>query len=809
MAEKIIERFIEEEMKVSYLNYAMSVIVSRALPDVRDGLKPVHRRILYAMHRLGMAHSKPYKKSATVVGEVLGKYHPHGDQAIYETLVRLAQSFSLRYLLIQGQGNFGSIDGDTPAAMRYTECRLERISDELLKDIDKETIDWKPNFDDSLKEPDVMPAAFPNLLVNGVSGIAVGMATNMAPHNLREVVAATIYCIDHRDCTVKDLMQFVKGPDFPTRGIIHGIEGVREAYETGRGMFKVRGRVSVEDMGKGREALIITEIPYMVNKADMIVKMANLVKEGTIVGIGEIRDESDKDGIRVVIELKRDAHTQTILNQLYKHTPLEDSFSINQVALVAKSPKTLNLKELIHYFIEHRFEVQTRRIQFDLARAEERAHILEGLIKAVLNIDEVVRIIRGSESVDEAKDKLIARFAFSEIQAKAILDMRLSRLVALEIQKLEAEFAELQKFIAECKDLLANPPKIYQLIKDELTEIAKAYGDDRRTEIVASRVEALEAEAYIQKANVVVAVTKSGYIKRTPANVFRQQGRGGVGVKGAAGATDEDVVSMLFTCTTHDLILFVTNKGKAYYLKAHELPEASRTAKGTHIKNLLGFGPGEDIQSFFAFANFEEAKNFLMVTRGGIGKKSSVGDFINAKRRGVVAIHLKDGDTLVGCVEVKDGQDVIVTTRRGQALRTSETQFREMGRGAGGVRAMTLETGDEIIGVDAVEEGTKLLVVSEKGYGKKIDLAEFGQHHRGGKGQIYMKTSDKTGEIAAIRSVKGDESVLVITSAGNIIRLSGEDVKELGRPAQGVRLVAVQEPDMVVDAAVIRPLPED
>ncbi len=809
MTGKIIDRSIEDEMKVSYLNYAMSVIVSRALPDVRDGLKPVHRRILFAMHRLGMVYNKAHKKCALVVGEVLGKFHPHGDQAIYETLVRLAQPFSMRNVLIDGQGNFGSIDGDPAAAMRYTESRMSRISDLMMDTIQKDTVNFKNNFDDTLSEPEVLPAAFPNLLVNGGTGIAVGMATNLAPHNLREVVAAILHYIDNRDCTVRDLMNFIKGPDFPTAGIIHNIEGIRDAYESGRGIIKVRGRVSIEQYKKDREALIITEIPFMVNKSEMIKKMAGLVKEDIIQGISEIRDESDKDGIRVVIELKKDAHAQTILNQLYKHTQLEDSFGINQVALVQKSPKTLSLKELIVHFIDHRFEVETRRIKFDLKKAEDRAHIVEGLIKAVKNIDEVVKIIRGSKTVDEAKTALMARFEFSELQAQAILDMRLSRLVALEIEKLEEEYRELLKTIEELRDLLAHPEKIYKLIADQLSQIAKDFGDDRRTEIIAAQVVTLDAEAYIQKTNMVVSVTKSGYVKRTPANTYRQQGRGGVGVKGVGATSEDDVVSILFTATTHDLVLFTTNKGKAYYLKIHELPEASRTAKGTHIKNILAFGQGEEIRSFFIFGNFEDAKNFIMVTAGGVAKKCQVGDFINAKKRGVQAINLRDNDTLVGSLEVTEGQDIMIVSRQGQALRTNENEFRQMGRAAGGVRAMDLGSGDEIVGVVSVEKESHILVVSEKGFGKKTEYDEFSAKHRGTGGQIIMKTSDRTGEIASVKSIKAGDSVLLTTGSGNIIRLGEDEVTLLGRPAQGVKLVNVQEPDMVIDAAVIRPLAEE
>jgi len=803
MAEKVIPRLIEDELKVSYLTYAMSVIVSRALPDVRDGLKPVHRRILYAMYKLGMVHSRPYKKCATVVGEVLGKYHPHGDQAIYDTLVRMAQEFSLRHVLIDGQGNFGSIDGDMPAAMRYTESRMSRLSDELLKDIQKETVDFQNNFDDTLQEPTVLPAAFPNLLVNGTSGIAVGMATSMLPHNLREVTDALKYYIDNRDCSIKDLMRFIKAPDFPTRGIIYGLDGIKKGYETGKGIFKVRSRVSIEEYGKNKEALIITEIPYQVNKAEMIKKMAELVKAETIKGISEIRDESDKDGVRVVIELKKDVNAQTILNLLFKHTPLESSFSINAIAIVNGVPRTLNLKEIISHFTDHRFVVITRRTQFDLRKAEDRLHIVEGLIKAVQNIDEVVRLLKKSKTVEEAEKALISTFSFSSLQAKAILDMRLARLVSLEITKLENEFTELTALIAELKDILAHPDKIYTIIKDENETIAKTFSNPRKTEIVMDTVEELDVEDYIHKTNVVIALTKSGYIKRSPVELYRRQSRGGVGVKGSGIDGEEDVISLLEVATTHDTILFITNLGRAFYIKVHEIPEASRIAKGTHMRLLLGLNSGEEVKSCLIFESFEEEKSFILITSNGIAKKCAITDFVNAKKRGITAISIKQGDSCIGAVEVKDTEDIIITSRKGLALRAHASLFRIMGRAAGGVRAMRISPSDEVIGIAVIKPGVTLLVVSEKGYGKKIDLNDFNPKGRGGKGQIYMKINEKTGELAAIRTVSADENVLVITSSGNIIRINADEVSVQGRPARGTRLVNVKEPDIVVDAAVI------
>jgi DNA gyrase subunit A len=810
MAENIIKRPIEDELKTSYLNYAMSVIISRALPDVRDGLKPVHRRILFSMHKLGMLYNKPFKKCATVVGDVLGKYHPHGDQAIYDTLVRLAQDFSLRYPLVDGQGNFGSIDGDGAAAMRYTEARMDRLADEMLKDISKETIDFQNNFDDSLKEPIVLPAAVPNLLINGVSGIAVGMATNIPPHNLREVVGAVKHYIDNNDCTIKDLMHYIKAPDFPTGGIIYGVDNIRKGYKTGKSIFKLQGKVSIEEFKKGREAIIITEIPYMVNKAEFIKKIASHVKNETIKGITSdgIRDESNKDGIRIVIELKRDVNAQTILNQLYKHTQLENSVSINAIAIVNNAPRTLNLKEIITNFVIHRFEVTTRRIKYDLKKAEERAHILEGLIKAVNNIDEVVKIIRTSKTVEDAKNNLIKAFSFSEAQSQAILDMRLARLVALEIQKLQDEYDSLIKLIAELKDLLAHPEKIYNLIKEELDTIAQKYGDDRKTEIKYELREELDEEDYIQKANVVISLTKAGYIKRTPVSVYKRQGRGGVGVK-STNTSQEDIISLLFVATTHDTIMFISNKGKAYYLKTHEIPEGSRTARGSHIKLLIGLEAGEEIYGYLAFESFNQDKNFIMVTANGTVKKCHIQDFVNAKKRGIVALKLKNNDVLVAAAEIDQGKDIVITSRHGQLLRTNAKLIRTMGRSAAGVRGMKLAQSDEVVGLEVVQNNVDLFFVTEKGYGKKLSFSEFSTKGRGGKGQICLKVNDKSGEIAAVKTVTEEDNILIISSSGQLIRLTSKVISRFGRTATGTRLVNVKPPDFIVDAAVIHPIETD
>ncbi|OHD65834.1 MAG: DNA gyrase subunit A [Spirochaetes bacterium GWF1_41_5] len=799
---KIIPVFIEDEMKTSYLTYAMSVIVARALPDARDGLKPVHRRILFGMHELGVSWNKPYKKCARIVGDVLGKYHPHGDAAVYDALVRLAQDFSLRYPLIDGQGNFGSIDGDMPAAMRYTEARLERIAEEMLRDIDKETVDFQNNFDDTMKEPVVLPAAIPNLLINGASGIAVGMATNMPPHNLREIVKAIHYYIDNPGCDINELIKFVKGPDFPTCGLICGSKGIKEAYRTGRGIVKVRGRVTIEETKAKRDAIIITEIPYLVNKSYMIQKIAELVKEEKIKGIAALRDESDKSGIRVVVELKKDINPQIILNRIYKHTSLESTFGIINLALVNNEPKILNLKELIFHFVNHRNEVIVRRIKFDLAKAEARAHIIEGLIIAINNIDEVIKIIKKSESADKARSALMDRFSLSEIQAQAILDMQLRRLASLEVAKLKEEFAELQKLIAYLKDLLANPLKILALIKDELTQIAEKFGDDRRTEITSEIGEELDPEDYILKENMVIAITNSGYIKRTPASIYKKQNRGGQGVA-AASLKDEDLMSHLFVASTHDNILFITNKGKAFWMKIHELPEGSRTNQGKNIKLLLNLSANEEINSLIKFAEFREDHFILMITARGIVKKSPVSVLENAKKRGIQAIALENDDFLVGTVLTTGSDEVILVTRKGLALKTSEKSIRIMGRTARGIRGIRLGKDDEVVGIEVVDQKNHLLIATEKGYGKKLAFSAFNAKGRGGKGQICMKTDQKTGEIASVKSIGTNDGLLIITSRGKIISIDPSTISVLGRPAKGVRLVSVTEPDFVAAAAKI------
>ena len=808
MAEKIIARPLLEEMKTSYLNYAMSVIVSRALPDVKDGLKPVQRRILYAMHKLGILNSRPHKKCATIVGEVLGKYHPHGDQAIYDSLVRMAQDFSLRYPLIDGQGNFGSIDGHNAAAMRYTECRMDAISNEMLLDIQKETVDFQNNFDDSLQEPIVMPSATPNLLINGVSGIAVGMATNIPSHNLKEVVGAIHYYIDNRDCSIEDLLQYVKGPDFPTGGLVY-CENITEAYKTGRGGIKIRGKVDIIEMSENKEAIIVTEIPYQVNKAEMIKKIAFAVKEERIQGISDLRDESDREGIRVVIELKKGANAQTTLNQIYKHSTLEVGFGFNWIALVDKSPKLLNLRQIIEHFTNHRFNIITRRTKFDLKKAEKRKHIVEGLIKAVDNVDRVVKIIRGSSTVEEAKKNLMEEFSFSEVQAQAILDMRLARLVALEIKKLQEELAELLKFIEYCKDLLANDYKIFNLIKEQLTEIADRYGDERRT-VIKGGIKNLSEEEYIEKENMVVSLTNGGHIKRVPISVYREQNRGGVGILGGSINSSEDITKLLFVTDTRSNILFITSKGKAYVIKTYQIPLASRNAKGQHVKILLGLDAGEKIEGYVIVKDFQDQeKTLLIATRYGIVKRSNISDFKNVKSRGIIALKLKEGDTVIGITVIdSEESDIMIFSRNGLAVRTNITNIRVMGRNTTGIRGMKLSSGDEAVGLVQVSKEESILAVSQKGLGKRLSYNEFLTKGRGGKGQIFMKINEKSGEIASVASIAVDESLLISTSKGKIIRLNSNDISMMGRQAKGPRLVRIEEPDIVVDIAKIKEIQE-
>lgn len=794
---KVIPIAIEDEVKTAYLNYAMSVIVSRALPDVRDGLKPVHRRLLFAMDDLGLRPNAATKKSARITGDAMGKYHPHGDLSLYDALVRMAQAFSLRYPLVQGQGNFGSIDGDPPAASRYTEARLSRVGDEMLQDLKKETVDFVPNYDDTLKEPSVLPAAVPNLLVNGSSGIAVGMATNMAPHNLNEVVDAVCAQIDDPDMSIEDLMHFIKGPDFPTGGIIFGRRGIKEAYKTGRGKIVVRGKFVLETYKSGKEAIIFNEIPYGVNKANLIVRIADLVRDKVIDGISDLRDESDRDGMRIVIELKKGAIAKIVLNQLFSHTALQSSFGVNNLALVAGKPKCLNLKELIHHFIEHRVEVVTRRTKFDLRKAEERAHILEGLVIALANIDEVVAIIKASRDIEIAKKGLTDRFLLSDIQSQAIVDMRLGRLTSLEVEKLQQELAEIKTLISYLKSLLEDEKKLRGVIKDETRIIADKFGDPRRTEIIPDEVESINIEDLIKKEEMVILISNVGFIKRVPASSYRSQGRGGKGMN-SAKLVEDDFVEQLFIASTHDYVMFITSAGKAYWMKVHEIPEASRTARGAHIKALLPVSPNEEITTVVALKDFTDEDNLFMATARGVVKKVKTNEFSNAKTRGIIAINLDEGDRLVSALLTNGTDEVVLISRKGQALRIDEGQVRAMGRASRGVAGMRLDSDDELTGILRVDGLNRMLVLSEFGYGKRVDYAEFTVHGRGTGGQKIYTISEKTGEIVGCASVQDGDMIMCLTSQGKSIKLEVNEINVMGRSAQGVRVVYIDKPDFVI-----------
>ena len=799
--EKIVPIYIEDEMKDSYISYAMSVIVGRALPDVRDGLKPVHRRILYGMRELGLEHTKPYKKSARIVGEVLGKYHPHGDVAVYDTLVRMVQDFSLRYPLIEGQGNFGSVDGDAPAAMRYTEARMAAITDEMLSDLEKDTVDFMPNFDASLEEPKVLPATLPNLLINGSSGIAVGMATNIPPHNLSEVADGVTALIDDSDASLKDLMKIIKAPDFPTGGIICGREGIKQAYTTGRGLIKVRARAGVESQKSGKESIIITEIPYQVNKANLIEAIAQLVQDKKVEGISDIRDESDKDGLRVVIELKRDANAQVILNQLFKHTQLEVSFGIIMLALVENRPRVLNLKQVLEYYIEHRKEVVTRRTKFDLARAKERAHILEGLKKALANLDKIIELIKKSKSEPEARESLIKKFDFSEIQAQAILEMQLRRLTALEREKLEAEYLELIKKIELYESILKSEKKVLQIIKEEVLKIKEKYGDERLTDIVGE-VEDLEVEDLIAEEDVVITISHAGYIKRLPVSAYRKQRRGGKGMTGA-DVKEEDFSEHLFIATTHEFILFFTNQGRIHWLKVYDIPQAGRQARGKAIINLLELQQGETINAFIPVKEFKEGQFLIMCTKQGVIKKTSLEAYSHPRKGGIVGITLEKGDELIG-VEFTDGKkEIFLATRDGKAIRFSESQVREMGRSAKGVRGIRLGKKDEVIGMSVAEEDTAVLTITSLGFGKRTEIKEYRTQSRGGKGIINIKVTAKNGEAVSLKTVGDKDEMMIITEKGVIVRCPVKDIRNTGRAAQGVRIIKLDAKDKVASVAPV------
>ncbi|WP_297276857.1 DNA gyrase subunit A [uncultured Brachyspira sp.] len=800
---------IENELRESYLTYAMSVIVSRALPDVRDGLKPVHRRILYAMYDANLTHDKPYKKSAATVGEVLARYHPHGDAAVYGTMVRMAQDFSMRYLLVDGQGNFGSIDDDPPAAMRYTEARMTRFAEEMLNDIEKETVKFVPNFDDSRTEPSVLPATVPQLLVNGSMGIAIGMATNMPPHNLKEVVNAVIYYIDHQDAEIKDLMRYVQGPDFPTAGIIYGKEGIKEAYTTGKGRIKLRARLEVEETKRDREAIVVKELPYGVVKTTLHEKIAELVKQGKIEGVADIRDESsNRAGIRLIIELKKGVATQIVLNQLWKHTDLETTFGIINLALVNGEPKVLNLKELIKYFVDHRVEVITKRTEYDLNQAKAKAHILEGLLIAQANIEEVIRIIRESENTDAARNTLMERFKLSEKQAQAILDMPLKRLTALEKLKIEQELQQLREFIAYCEDLLAHPEKILAVIKDELKKIAEKYGDDRRSEIIGKTDDTeIDEEDLIHDEDVAVSITTQGFIKRVPASSYRTQGRGGVGVQGGK-SQGEHYIEHLFVASTKDYLFIFTDRGKAFWMKVHEIPALSKISQGKSIKFILNLAPEEKITSYFTVSDFDPKQSIIMVTKMGTIKKMELKHLENAKKRGILALTLENNDELVAVSAVQPGDDFIMTTATGLALRITEEKIRKMGRAAGGVKGISLDDDDICVSGNAIHKGESLIVITENGIGKRLSSKQFNVKGRGGKGQIYIKLDNKTGKVVSVKTVGDKDEIMVVTTDDMTIKIKADSIPELGRNAKGVKIVNISDGARVSDLAVV-PLDEE
>ncbi|WP_173443085.1 DNA gyrase subunit A [Selenomonas ruminantium] len=798
---KIVPVNLEHEMKNCYIDYAMSVIVARALPDVRDGLKPVHRRILYAMQEAGMGSGKPYKKSARIVGEVLGKYHPHGDTSVYDAIVRMAQDFSMRYMLADGHGNFGSVDGDPAAAMRYTEVRMSKISELMLQDIDKETVDFVPNYDESLKEPAVLPSKFPQLLVNGTSGIAVGMATNIPPHNMREVIDGTLMLIDNPDTTIEELMTAIKGPDFPTAGLILGKEGIKQAYMTGRGIIKMRANAHIETMSNGKPRIVVTELPYQVNKARLIEKIAQLVRDKQIEGITDLRDESDRNGMHIVIDLRRDANANVILNQLFKHTQLQDSFGVIMLALVDGKPQVLNLKQVLHYYIKHQEEVITRRTQYELKKAEARAHILEGLTIALDHLDAVITTIRESRTADIAKEALMTGFKLSDKQAQAILDLRLQRLTGLEREKIEEEYQETLKAIEEFKAILADNQKILNIIKEELTAVKEKYGDDRRTKLTIDTSE-IDVEDLIAEEDVVITLTHNNYIKRMPLDTYRRQNRGGKGIKGM-GTKETDFVENLLITTTHHTILFFTTRGRVYSLKAYEIAESSRTAKGTAIINLLQLEQEEKITAVIQVKGFDPDRYLFMATRKGIVKKTSLSEFSNLRKNGLNAINLDDDDDLMG-VKFTDGESYLMLgTKLGKAIAFSEDDVRAMGRMARGVKGITLSDGDEVVGMDILVRNAEVLTVTECGYGKRTSTEEYRAQTRGGKGLINMKVTEKTGQVVGIKVVRPEHELMLITTDGIVIRTNVSDISVISRNTQGVKLMTTAENDKVASMATL------
>ena len=798
---KIVPVNLEHEMKNCYIDYAMSVIVARALPDVRDGLKPVHRRILYAMQEAGMGSNKPYKKSARIVGEVLGKYHPHGDSSVYDAIVRMAQDFSMRYMLADGHGNFGSVDGDPAAAMRYTEVRMSKIAELMLQDIDKETVEFVPNYDESLKEPSVLPAKFPQLLVNGTSGIAVGMATNIPPHNMSEVIDGTLMLIDNPDTTIEELMAVIKGPDFPTAGLVLGKEGIRQAYTTGRGIIKMRANAHIETMSNGKPRIIVTELPYQVNKARLVEKIASLVRDKQIEGITDLRDESDRNGMRVVVDLRKDANAHVILNQLYKHTQLQESFGVIMLALVDGKPQVLNLKQVLHYYIKHQEDVITRRTRYELAKAEARAHILEGLTIALDHLDAVITTIRESRTADIAREALMSGFKLSEKQAQAILDLRLQRLTGLEREKIEEEYQEVLKAIEEFKAILADENRILGIIKDELRAVKEKYGDERRTKLTIDTSE-IDVEDLIAEEDVVITLTHNNYIKRMPLTTYRSQNRGGKGIKGM-GTKEADFVENLLITTTHHTILFFTTRGRVYNLKAYEIAESSRQAKGTAIINLLQLEKDEKITAVIQVKGFDPDRYLFMATRKGIVKKTSISEFSNMRKAGLIAINLDDDDDLIG-VKFTDGESYLMLgTKGGKAIAFSEDDVRAMGRTARGVKGISLSMGDEVVGMDILIHNSEVLTVTEGGYGKRTPTEEYRSQTRGGKGLINMKVTDKTGFVVGLKVVQADQELMLITSDGIVIRTNVEDISLISRNTQGVKLMSTAMNDKVASMATM------
>ncbi|MBQ7613032.1 MAG: DNA topoisomerase (ATP-hydrolyzing) subunit A [Spirochaetaceae bacterium] len=801
--ESIIKIPIENEVKQAYIDYSMSVIVSRALPDVRDGLKPVHRRILFSMEEKGLRYSGPTRKCAKIVGDVLGSYHPHGDASVYDALVRLGQDFSLRYPVIYPQGNFGTIAGDPPAAYRYTEAKMEKIAEAMVEDIKKETVDFVPNFDDSTEEPVVLPAKFPFLLANGSNGIAVGMATNMPPHNLNEISSAISAYIDNNDISIDELITHIKGPDFPTGGIIYGTKGIKQAYKTGRGKLIIRSRFKIEVDKKGKESIVFTEVPYQVNTTMLVMKIGELARNKEIDGISNVNDESsDRAGLRIVVELKKGIIPKVVLNQLFAKTQLQSSFGVINIALVNGRPETLNLKQIIKYFVDHRFEVITRRTQYELKKAEERAHILQGLIIALNNIDEVVEIFKKSKDIPTAKETLMERFNLSEVQAQAIVNMTLGRLTSLEINKIKAELEELQLLIAHYKDLLANDYKIYLLIKDETQELVEKFGDNRRTDIVPDEVEQLDIEDLIQKEEMVILISNLGFIKRIPSSAYKNQKRGGKG-SSTAKLVEDDFIDQVFTATTHDYIMFISNLGKAYYLKVHEIPEASRSTKGIHIKALLAVSSDEEINTVISLKEFSSTTHMIMVTASGIVKKITTDNFVNAKTRGIKAVNLKDGDKLVSAILTNGDDQIMLVTKQGKALRLNEKEIRNQGRSSSGVKGINISNSDELAGAVRITENQSIILLTENGYGKRINFDEFSEHGRGTSGQRIYTVTEKTGEIIGLKTVYDDDEIVCITGQGKTIRFRVDSVGIMGKTAQGVRILNIDSPDFLIGLDVV------